>query len=550
MQNLLTAAEIFGDFDANQPLEESVVKRTVTDGVVTECVYFTGRNFGEKKSRVYAELCYPDNSSAKSAILVINDRRKEIDHEDLIYWASYGFCAMAIDYRGYAEKGRFTLYPDVIEYANASAQTDDYYVANGVRNTKWYEYAINSMRAITYLKSLSFIKDVSVLTVGQGSRTGLIVLAMDGRIKKGSVVFGNLYEEYLQGRYSDDEEVMEVVAESDSKEEMEEVLHEDTLHKIWEIGLSPQSYVPLIKVPLYVVSGGNSGTVDVVKLSTTYFRANDSSRLLIVPKVMDYMTETCALNIVRWFEDKTVDDDLELSLTDSDVLTVRVNTSFPAEDIRVWYCRDASLKGKNWVKAPVSVSEDGTITAQLDVYATGKEVLALAYMYNHETIDITSPLLRIKVSDKYRLKTATRLVFDGSMMSGKLIAIGNGKHWHSNENRLVRAEGYLGITGVEGKRMLTFAVHDDFVTYRNCDSVSLDVCTEISGKLTLVATAEDGNRYTFEADLAGDGKWQKVTAEYSAFYNEHGEPMPAEQRPLSMAFLCDNKIIVNNIVLI
>lgn len=84
MQNLLTAAEIFGDFDANQPLEESVVKRTVTDGVVTECVYFTGRNFGEKKSRVYAELCYPDNSSAKSAILVINDSRKEIDHEDLI----------------------------------------------------------------------------------------------------------------------------------------------------------------------------------------------------------------------------------------------------------------------------------------------------------------------------------------------------------------------------------------------------------------------------------------------------------------------------------
>lgn len=549
MENLLTATEIWKDFDANEPLEESVVKTSVTDGIVTADVYFTGRTFGEKKSRVYAQLCYPDNNASKSAILVINDSRRPIDHEDLVYWASYGFCAMAIDYRGETDMGRYTLYPEEVSYANASRHVDDYFVDNGVKKTKWYEYALNSMRAVTYLKTLPFVKDISVLTVGRGSRVGLIVLAMDKRLKKGSVVFGNLYEQYKRGQFYTDFGVVEALIESDTKEEMEEVLQEDTLHKIWEIGLAPQSYVQLIDVPMYVVSGGNSKTVDVVNLSSTYYRTNDESRLLIIPKVLDYMTETSTLNIVRWFEDKTVDDDLQLELLDSDTLTVKVNTSFPAQDIRVWYCRDASLRGKNWVKAPLNVAEDGTITAQLDVYSTGKTVLALAYMYNSEIVDISSALLKIPVTDKYKLKTPSKLIFDGTMTCSKLISIGNGKHWHSNENRLMRAEGYLGIVGVEGKRMLTFAVNDDFVQYNNCDSISLDVCTETAGQMTILAVA-DGKGYKRVVELNGDGKWQKVTAEYSSFTDDNGDEMPAEHRPESIAFLCENKIVVNNIVLI
>ena len=269
---LLSPQMLWNDFDpAVEPLDKQTYKKTEVDGIATEELYFTGRTLPSgEKSRVFAVVCYKSTRSSKPALLVINEPSKPIDVDELQYWAKQGFIAIAVDMRGQVDKGRFTVYPQSLSYANSTSCKDDFALINTAKETKWYEYAVNNMRAVSLLKSNKYVKEVSVLTIGTGCRVGMMVLAMDSRVQNGAIVLGNLLDEYpfTHPQQYTDLQLLSIEDVSSVKKHLSRKDHE----QIWEMGIGPQSYLPLIKVPVYVVCGGNSVNIQIGTLSNSFCR--------------------------------------------------------------------------------------------------------------------------------------------------------------------------------------------------------------------------------------------------------------------------------------
>ena len=453
--------------------------------------------------------------------------------------------------RGQVEHGRFTVYPKQIAYANSLDCKDDFSLTGSAKQTKWYEYAVNNMRAVTLLEEEKFVKGVSVITIGRGSRVGMMVLAMDGRVQNGAVVFGNLVDEYPfthPQQYTDAElvamESVSVVDKQLSKKEHEQ---------IWEMGIGPQSYLPLIKQPVYVVCGGNSVNVQIGTLSRAFSRINKQSKLLILPDAFDYLPNYMVNSIVKWFKGKTSDAQMKLAVVDSKdgQLTIEVAANCEMSDLELWYCRDNSKKGKHWVVAPLKpTASDNVYQASLDLYEDNCQLYVLA-VANGE-IPVSTPLMPISTQSQYTLRHRKPLIFSGeedfrfvpvNMVSDK---------WHGNEIELYKCKGYMGITGQKGSCFATFALSDS----SNVSSggvLAFDVCCDVKQRLTIVAIVnlgEQNQSYVANVDLLGNGRWQRVILDSTNFASPDKRTITIGNKVDMVIFSTKEKFIINNISLV
>ncbi len=549
MEKIMSPAQLWQDFDPTaEKLDTDILRREEKNGYVREQLYFTGRNFGDtRRSRVYAEVCYKNTQSVKPAMLIIDDVRKRADFEELEFWASNGFVAMSVDFAGQRDKGLFTLYPEDVRYANAKDGGDDFYISSTAKETKWYEYALCGMRAVTYLKSLEYVKSVSVVTVGEGEKVGLIILGIDKRVDYGVTVFGNLYCRYPYEEGASDE--TELVFDG---KELQKHLEENEKAQAWVMGLSPQSYVPLITVPLYVICAGNSGYVDIVQLSKTFYRVNDKSRLLILPSVVDYLPNDYAQCVVKWCKGRSASADMTLSRADDadGWPAVRLTSDMPADKLQLWYCRDASRKGKNWVRAPLAAAEDGYL-ATLDVYEENCDMLVFA-LYDGE-IALSTALFEVRLKNRTRLRKPSNLLYSGETDT-VFVPLNKGDNWRGQEIPVSKCKGYLGIAGTKGKAMATFAVGDKCVNNVSTEAISFDICCD--GRRTITVYAVCGFGYTnsvyfAQAEAVGDGKWQRITLETADFHRkEDGKMLVADDKVDMFGFVSENNFIINNIYLV
>ncbi|MCM1042901.1 MAG: hypothetical protein NC350_01680 [Corallococcus sp.] len=548
---ILSPKQLWQDFNPeSENLDTVVMKTEESGGIVTQHVYFTGRSVSDKaKSRVYGVFCYKNTNSKKNALVVIDDPLKPVDVDELQYWAENGFVAMAVDVKGVCEQGRFTVYPTAIEYANSDTREDDFEIRGSAKNTKWYEYAVNNMRAVTFLSEQPFVKSVSVITVGRGSKIGLMVLAVDKRLTCGAVVFGNLFKEFPSVNA---EQLSVFDLEELDKEEIYSHVENNETEQIWTIGLSPQSYVPLINVPLYVVCGGNSGQVNVEKLSQTYYRTNKKSRLLIIPDAFDYLPNYMTDCIVKWLKGKTNDDDMTLSQVDLNdgKLTLALTSSLPMEELELWYCRNRNLRGKNWVVAPLRPSgEEGKYYGTLDLYEENCDLYALA-VANGE-VAVSTALLPISTKGQFDTKLKTSLLFTGEE-DVRFVPLNFTDKWHGREIEIYKCKGYLGIVGEKGSFFGTFAIRDS--ANRNEQGIlSFDVCCDVKQKLRVYCVVDFGGKnrtYSVNVGLIGDGKWQRVIINSSTFREHEGHAMNADDIADMLMFYADDKFIINNVSLV
>ena len=166
MEKILTSTALWQDFDATaEPLDSNLLTSVEKDGLVFRSLYFTGRSVADGKTRVFAKLCSKAGKNSKKALLLIDDYTKRIDDEELAFWAKNDFLVMAIDFAGRRPKGPATLYPESLSYCNSESAMGYFEVGETVRETKIYEYALNCMRAVTYLLQAERAKSISVVTV-------------------------------------------------------------------------------------------------------------------------------------------------------------------------------------------------------------------------------------------------------------------------------------------------------------------------------------------------------------------------------------------------
>ncbi len=554
MDRILSPMALWQDFDAAaHPLETNIIEQTENGGIVTQRIYFTGvaLDSGEKV-RVYAVVCYKNTASQKPAVLLVNSPSQPIDEEELAFWATNGMVAMSIDYNGESTARHYTIYPQSIPYANYTAYpTGDFDISgNTAKETKWYYYIANSKRAITYLLSLGFVKFVSVLSVGEGSKISLAVMT-DSCVKCGSVVYGNIN---IPNPYeTDDEDDAKVTADSDD-DEVHTQLAESEKAQIWEIGLSPQSYLPLITAPVYYVCGGNSKAVNVESFSNAVTRANADSRLLILPDTLDYLPNDATSGLIRWLKGNTaVVSDLHLVSMDSKTSPVFcLTTSQDAQSLSVWYCRQPSVNGNNWVRAQlVPTEQQGVYQATADVYVADSTVYAVAVCEGDVTV--STGLVAAK-SDGNDVKTPSFVLYGGENDSPFISINNDNGKWHGQEYSLNRCKGYLGIYGIKGKSMGTFAIRDSSIRHVESDAVTFDICCDVRQTLYVITVHDfggDNQTYCAKVQLIGDSKWQHITLSTENFFRvTDGHGMSQDMTADMLVFKADEKFILNNVMLV
>lgn len=550
---LLSPQMLWEGFDPTaEPLDKETYKLTDVDGITTEELYFTGRTLPSgAKSRVYAVVCYKSTRSSKPALLVINEPSKPIDVAELQYWAKQGFITMAVDMRGQVDHGRFTVYPTELSYANSLDCKDDFTLRNTARETKWYEYGVNNMRAVTLLANHKYVKGISVLTLGRGARVGMMVLAKDTRVQNAAIVFGNLVDEYpfTHPQQFTDVELLAMENLSAVDKQLSKKEHE----QIWEMGIGPQSYLPFIQVPMYVVCGGNSTNVQIGTLSKAFSRVNKQSKLLILPDAFDYLPNYMVNSIAKWFKGKTSNAEMKLEVVDNKdgQLTVQVTTNCQMSDIELWYCRDKNKKGKHWVVAPlVPTQTDNVYLATLDLYESSCQLYALA-VANGE-VPVSTPLMQINTDGQYALRHRKPLIYSGEEDFRFVPVNMVSDIWHGNEIELYKCKGYMGITGQKGSCFATFALSDS----SNVSSggvLAFDICCDVKQRLTIVAVVnlgEQNQSYVANVNLVGTGRWQRVILDSSDFLSPEKRTITIGNKVDMVIFNAKEKFIINNISLV
>ena len=549
MEKFLTSAAVWQDFDPQaEPLETNVLKTEEVDGLICETVYFTGRTVQDGKTRVLGKVCYKSTKSVKPAVLLIDSYKRPIDEEELKYWAQNGFVAMAIDYAGRCTNGLCTLYPTSLDHCNGDVAQGYFQVGENAKQSKIYDYALNSMRAITYLIKEKKVKSVSVVTVKKGTSVGAIVLGTDKRIKNGAVVFGSLHREYPPYVGDADDQALEL-----ADDELTKRLQYEEQRQMWTAAIAPQSYAMQTTVPVYIVCSAVSPYVDALSTDKMYDRLNDDSRMLLLPDVLDYLPDNYTQSIVKWLKGATVQEQVTLShfVDEQGNQCIKVLAPVESNNVELWYCRNPKDRARNWVQAPLKKTEYGFV-GQLDVYSQNCKLVAFALV--HGDVDITTELCEVDVVGAKRIKTPVRSVYSGSNKDHMIPVCKRNLSWHGDKDKVTYCKGYLDIEGAKGVGLATFALNDPCVQGVDTFMVSFDVCCKVVQTLRVYATCDfagTNETYVQRVQLMGDGKWQRVTMEYSNFHAvTDSRQMTDDEHVQVLYFIADEEFIINNVFLV
>lgn len=543
MEKVLTSTVLWQDFDAEKENLDVNVLNVVEDEYVVKSVYFTGRKVSDGESRVFAKVCNKVGKNSKQAVLLIDDYGKRIDDNELKFWAENGFLAMALDFAGRREKGAYTIYPQSLNYCNADVAKGYFQFGDTVRESKIYEYALMCMRAVTFLLKEAKAKTISVVTIKKGARVGAIVLGTDNRITNGTVVFNSLYAEYppyKAGKNGDE-----------WSGSLEARLAYEDRSQSWTTGLAPQTYAMQIKVPVYFILSANSPYVDLVSANKMFYRLNSSSRILMLPMVLDYIPDEYTQGIVKWCRGSASVDDISLKkyVDNGYDNYVILNTKLPLSKLRLWYSRNVNGRARNWVSAPLKKTEEGYV-AELDVYQEESSVLAFAFATG--AVNYTTPLCEIQVSKPHKVKITTRSIYVGTCESN-LVPLSALDVWHGQNNTVEYTTGYLSIKGAKSTGLATFAINDPAVRRNENFTVSFDICCSVPQDLHVLAMTDFGFEnvvYKSVVKLIGDGKWQRITMEESKFKMDDGRQMSEDAKVQLLAFVADGEFIINNVFLV
>lgn len=545
MGKVLTSKALWQDFDPQiEPLETNVLKMEEQDGIITKTVYFTGRSVEDGKTRVLAKVCYKASKKPKNAVLLIDNYKKSINEEELRYWANHGFVSVAIDFAGRRTKGACTLYPPSLDYCNSDVAEGYFYVGTGAKQTKIYEYALNCMRAVTYLLQEEKTEKVSVITVKKGTAVGIIVLCIDKRVVNGTVMFGSLYREYGIS------EQVTTLNQLNDEELAQHVAFEEK-RQIWEAGIAPQAYASQTKVPVYLIVATNSPHVSSLNSNKMYYRLNDESRMLMLPLSIDYMSEEYVKSIVNFCKEDYPPENtsLEQITTEKGDNFLKVTSPLPVSKLEVWYSRSPDRRCRNWVKANLKSTDDGYI-AELDAYSQNCKMIAFAVAKG--SVCISTALCDVEINKPSSVKIPNRNLFSGEN-GGSMIPYVLGGGFHGLENQVEYCKGYLGIRGAKGKVMATFALNDPSTRRREIFTVSFDVCCETAQQLHVYVVSDFGSEneiFHQTVQLSGDGKWQRITLDGNGFQKADGKPMSDDENVEMLYFKADSEYIINNVFIV
>ncbi|MEG2084248.1 MAG: hypothetical protein RRY78_01675 [Clostridia bacterium] len=251
-EKILTPYMVWQDFNpVKEALEVSIIGSESTPDYKKIEYFFTSKNADDGKLRVFTQVFYKQGSTKKMpCVLFVQDYDGAIDMQMVKGFTDEGYAVVTFDYLGKKEnKENCTVYPPSLEYGNIAKAGEHLTKATpNAKATCVYLWSKVGRRVISFIETMSFIDCDKIACIGNNNGADIMwqITAMDGRVKVG-VPINNIGWKYAI--------------------QNENVLSDEAQR--WVIGCANQSYVNLVRVPIFYAGGTNSNISNFDKLEET-----------------------------------------------------------------------------------------------------------------------------------------------------------------------------------------------------------------------------------------------------------------------------------------
>lgn len=531
MKNLMTPQEIWEKVIGEQVNLESVTMQKQEDDVVVESVYFNGTQRGLSKTRVYGVACYKPSAKPMPTLLLVG-LTIPINVEELKNIARSGFFVFQIDYLGQDAPGQRTIYPESLAWCKTQYKN---YGGESVLSTSWFQYVVNTQHAVEYLATRKEVGKITVVAIKDGADVAFPIMAMEENVSSGIVVMGDLNREFSY----DEEKPQQALYEIDV-DQLTETIQEDVHEQAWEMGMAPQSYLQLIKIPVLNVSAlyDNGQTLfDKYQI----FERFEKGCFSVVPYCYKCIPDSVWKGVVQWLK-KPFESNLSIERTTlNDNLAFMVKGAHSKQKVQVWYCRTKGQHDKYWAPAEMKVVDQKTYGV-CKLYS--QETVVQAFAVTEEPLPISSPVVQEVVSD-VKFLPKQNVLYNGT--ENIFLPLHHG--WHAFMPLLKKKKGPFKIDGMYGTHFATFAVVDDNIGLEEISTLSFDLYSEAVQDVKLSIVSFDNVTYTYVTPVSQGPLWQHQVVYVKDFKTATGESFEEKKFKAFAVDAPEGVIITNFLVL-
>lgn len=560
---------LWKDFNCDLPLKEDVITEDTFEDIVYREVYFSGREVGESRVRIFGVFAFQKPTARKiqkKAILIIPDYNETVNHEIIDIYVKLGYSVLMIDYRGkFDESETYTKYPQEVEYANflKSGRHLDF-VDQSAKQSTWFEWIAVAKYGISYLKAQSGIENIGILGIKNGANVGWAVCGSDDRVDCFVPLFGAGWRAY-KGKFK-------------NCDNSEIEMNEERIRFL--AGIDVQAYAQNVKCPVFFISATNNSEFDVDRACDTLLRVpveeNKKSvktdrYICFSVKQNEVLYKYCAKDIELFFAKYLGGSKIEfpsepkISLNiENKKLLIDVGIDFndlkKPKKIEVFVSEGivnpAFRDWSNAIEVKTKVENARAFVYNMNGNANFINCFAIVEYKNGVTICskiVSKRIDMIATRDNKLIYSSTQGESGFSVYDVKEFC--DGGVFFNEENVINLTAGPDGILGIGSKYpLINYRFNNQYTRFSERSILMFDVyCQRYSSiNIVIVLATPEGNETEFFANVEVNGAeiWQNVKIKCTDFKSELGVPIRDYSGVSAMRFSCEENVLYNNILLI
>ncbi len=552
----LTPVTLWQDFDDSLPLEEECIAEWKAEGAVWRDLYFSGRQTAAGRVRIYARYAFPEGAETFPAVMILFEAGFPFDKKLISRYLESGYGVLCVDYCGETASGPYTVYPKDIEYANFSkAGRHIEFCDETAKETSWYEWAAVARYAAAYLSGR---KEVTAFA-GIGLRTGGEILfkiapyvplaCMVSVCAAGWLAYRGI------GKF----------------EKGENRILDEERHR-FIAGIDSQSYAPLIRCPVLLVSAINDKKYNYDRVYDTFGQISAQSEKALLFSahgsglVGTHSLKDIDLYLDRYLKGRSVylSGPIGISVDEEDgnlMVTGTFDEKGKVETFGIFYTENiAAFKTRDWTRVlgkPKDLAGNvGKIP--LTLYKGSDKALVFVFVSYSNGFSVTSKILEVNVPKRYRnVCERSRVIYGeaegkNGFTTFRKRAIPVADCFSDGAYTGIRPmAGYGGIVGIcTNPGIISYRVGERRYEPPEGASFRFDAYSPQDARLRVVFFKDEEEKIGFwdEVKISAGGTWQSLIFDPSDFKSEAGATLEDFGGVVSVAFMSDEDVLINNVI--
>ncbi len=555
--NIYTPVTLWEDFDSGQPLDVTVVREQKNEGIYVRELYFSGRQTPAGRPRIFAAVGAPEGAVNPPCLVIAGDVGRGPASDLINFFCSQGFAAICFDYCGERPKGRFTLYPESISYANYARAGRNYGHCDATaKQNCWYEWTGAARYAVSLANELFPNSPVGVLGVRMGGLIAWHLAASDSRVCAAVSLFYAGWERYRGVSHG---QPLSAVAMS---EEMQRYL----------AGIAGESYAAHVRVPFLFLSSTNDDCTPMDRAYDTLSRVPAGVPLVYAfsPRfsgLLGDMSSRCMRTFLKSYvagESVKLPRPPKASLertADGCTLRVWTDPEHEVEDARIFYSLPSeSPMRRDWTKLKLHRAENGGFEALLSPACGVSEIIAFPHITHAGGFTLSgTPIEQYDIDFGASCRTTGKIIYQSAMGEDSFTSfLIDGPQFlpemFLGESAVTMEEGPLGIKGIATHygALATYKVGAQPYRAAEDSLLRFDIHSAQPQKLEVYLFdgpgTENRRRYRAEFSLLGGDIWQPITCRSTEFKAEDGIALKSFASLSMIAFRADGRVLLNNML--